>query len=237
MLGEQPDSRFYNVLQEISDMNDKMKTNANHIQIGGDHYKATKPGQQEHWDIVATHGLDYFQGQITRYVMRWKKKAGLQDLKKGLHTLQKYVELVEAGIIPDPTIKVTDEKDSYPTADGTQHSLGGGQGGPYQHRPNPNLYRDTQQRRTRGMPDVERQMGIPFCGDASPSSASLQPGSPEMGPVVFGNQAGQGRYAEGRPVAPSDGHKSYPDPTSYDTTRDHPAYDRDRDNPLPKYDR
>lgn len=79
-------------------------TEANARQVGGDHYKT---GGEEHWDMVARFQLDYFQGQITKYVMRWKKKNGLQDLKKAQHFLQKYLELVEAGIIPDPTKKET----------------------------------------------------------------------------------------------------------------------------------
>lgn len=66
---------------------------ANDRQVGGDHYKI--PGAVEHWDIVAQHGLDYFQGQITKYVMRWREKNGVQDLEKALHFLQKYIEVAE----------------------------------------------------------------------------------------------------------------------------------------------
>lgn len=63
---------------------------ANSEQVGGDHYKGVAV---EHWDIVAQHELDYFQGQITKYVMRWKKKNGIQDLLKAEHFLRKYIEL------------------------------------------------------------------------------------------------------------------------------------------------
>lgn len=65
---------------------------ANDRQIGGEHYKGKAI---EHWDIVAQHNLDYFQGQITKYVMRWKKKGGVQDLQKAKHFLDKYIELEE----------------------------------------------------------------------------------------------------------------------------------------------
>lgn len=68
---------------------------ANDRQVGGEHYKA--PGKVEHWDIVAQHNLDYFQGQITKYVMRWKKKNGVQDLEKARHFLDKYIELAQQG--------------------------------------------------------------------------------------------------------------------------------------------
>ena len=81
---------------------------ANEKQIGGDHYKA--PGKLEHWDIVAMHDLDYFQGQITKYVMRWKKKyntpeARLNDLRKALHVLEKYIELnTPKATVPDSPV-------------------------------------------------------------------------------------------------------------------------------------
>ena len=63
---------------------------ANDHQVGGHHYR--KDGNQ-HWDIVASHDLDYFQGQITKYVMRWKRKNGVEDLRKAQHFLEKYIEL------------------------------------------------------------------------------------------------------------------------------------------------
>jgi hypothetical protein len=67
---------------------------ANERQIGGSHYKV-EPGKEEHWDRVHRLGLDYFQGQITKYVERWKLKNGLQDLHKARHFLDKYIEVEE----------------------------------------------------------------------------------------------------------------------------------------------
>jgi hypothetical protein len=51
---------------------------ANERQVEGDHYKTSI----EHWDWVYANDLDYFQGQITKYIFRWKKKNGLKDLQK-----------------------------------------------------------------------------------------------------------------------------------------------------------
>jgi len=62
---------------------------ANLHQVGGEHYK----NPVQHWDWVASNELDYFQGQITKYVARWKKKGGIQDLEKARHFLDKYIEL------------------------------------------------------------------------------------------------------------------------------------------------
>ena len=70
----------------------KMGT-ANDRQVGGSHYKT---GSEEHWDRVARLNLDYFQAQITKYVERWRKKNGIEDLKKARHFLDKYIEIEEA---------------------------------------------------------------------------------------------------------------------------------------------
>ena len=77
---------------------------ANDEQVGGRHYKT---GGREHWDIVSEFGLDYFQGQITKYVMRWKHKhkepeKRLEDLKKAEHFLQKYLEINAIKSPPEP---------------------------------------------------------------------------------------------------------------------------------------
>lgn len=62
---------------------------ANDRQVAGDHYRS----EIQHWDYVWANDLDYFQGQITRYVTRWKKKGGVEDLEKARHFLDKYIEL------------------------------------------------------------------------------------------------------------------------------------------------
>jgi hypothetical protein len=63
---------------------------ANDRQVGGDHYGG---GEMQHWDVVHIFELDYFQGQITKYLFRWKKKGGVKDLQKAAHFLEKYIEL------------------------------------------------------------------------------------------------------------------------------------------------
>lgn len=55
-------------------------------QVGGEHYgKAT----YQHWDYVIDNNLGYFEGQVTKYVTRWRKKNGAQDLEKAMHYLEK----------------------------------------------------------------------------------------------------------------------------------------------------
>jgi hypothetical protein len=70
---------------------------ANERQVGGAHYRTS----MQHWDYVWVNDLDYFQGQITKYVTRWKRKGGIQDLEKAKHFLDKYIELVSKDCEPD----------------------------------------------------------------------------------------------------------------------------------------
>lgn len=65
----------------------------NRRQVGGTHYGLRS---YQHWDMVAEFNLDYFQGQITKYVMRWRDKNGVEDLEKAGHYLEKYMEIERA---------------------------------------------------------------------------------------------------------------------------------------------
>lgn len=62
---------------------------ANDRQVGGEHYKDS--GFQ-HWDFAIAAELNYLEGCITKYVTRWRKKNGLQDLEKAAHFLEKLLE-------------------------------------------------------------------------------------------------------------------------------------------------
>lgn len=70
--------------------------NPNDTQVAGTHYRA---GFQ-HWDLVAKLRLDYFQGQITKYVTRHRRKHGAQDLDKAIHFLMKVSYLHAHGDWP-----------------------------------------------------------------------------------------------------------------------------------------
>ena len=64
----------------------------NKRQIGGDHYKTSF----EHWDLVEESGMGYLEGNASKYVARWRKKNGKQDLEKALHYVEKLVELYDS---------------------------------------------------------------------------------------------------------------------------------------------
>lgn len=63
---------------------------ANATQVGGQHYKskAIQP-----WDYIASNNLGYLEGNVVKYVSRWKDKGGVEDLKKAQHYLAKLIEV------------------------------------------------------------------------------------------------------------------------------------------------
>jgi hypothetical protein len=71
-------------------------TTANKRQVGGTHYQQVTALGLQHWDLAALFHLDYFQGQVTKYLFRWRLKGGLQDLHKARHYLDKYLEVETA---------------------------------------------------------------------------------------------------------------------------------------------
>jgi hypothetical protein len=72
----------------------ELAQNANDVQVAGTHYKdkAIQP-----WDYIVANELGYLEGNIVKYVSRWKDKGGLDDLKKAQHYLAKLIEVVEDG--------------------------------------------------------------------------------------------------------------------------------------------
>jgi hypothetical protein len=74
---------------------------ANSKQVAGSHYGG---GTYQHWDMVVEHKLNYFQGQITKYVMRAPLKNGKQDLQKAAHFLEKYLEVYDLIHPSEPVV-------------------------------------------------------------------------------------------------------------------------------------
>ncbi len=72
----------------------KQEPKANQVQVGGYHYrnKTIQP-----WDAIHAWDLDFFSGNVVKYVARHREKNGVQDLKKARHYLDKLIELMEKG--------------------------------------------------------------------------------------------------------------------------------------------
>lgn len=67
-------------------------------QVGGSHYKnyAIQP-----IEYIMENGLDYLQGNVVKYVTRFKDKNGVEDLKKAAHYLQIMIERETAKNVPN----------------------------------------------------------------------------------------------------------------------------------------
>jgi hypothetical protein len=57
------------------------------VQVGGGHYKdmAIQPVE-----FIHANAIGYFEGNVIKYVSRWRKKNGIADLEKAKH----YIELL-----------------------------------------------------------------------------------------------------------------------------------------------
>lgn len=48
-------------------------------------------------EFIGANGLDFFQGNIIKYVLRYKEKNGLEDLAKAKHYLDMLISLQTTG--------------------------------------------------------------------------------------------------------------------------------------------
>ena len=60
------------------------------IQVGGDHYKslAIQPAEYIH-----ANNIGFFEGNVIKYVSRWKNKNVIADLEKAAHYIDLLIEL------------------------------------------------------------------------------------------------------------------------------------------------
>ena len=65
---------------------------ANDRQVGGDHYKNKNI---QPWDYIIANDIGYLEGNIIKYISRWREKNGLADLAKAKHYLDKLIETEE----------------------------------------------------------------------------------------------------------------------------------------------
>lgn len=71
---------------------------ANTYQVGGNHYQ----NDYQHWDFVVDARLGYLEGVATKYLQRWRRKNGLEDLEKARHYIIKLIEVHSAGRVTPP---------------------------------------------------------------------------------------------------------------------------------------
>lgn len=64
------------------------------VQVGAvnrppDHYK-TETGAQP-FDVIDMFGLDFYEGNAVKYILRWRKKGGIDDLRKAQHYIEEII--------------------------------------------------------------------------------------------------------------------------------------------------
>lgn len=70
------------------------------VQVAGDHYKkqAIQPVQYIH-----ANGIGFFEGNVIKYVTRWRDKGGIADLEKAKHYIDLLIELESKnGVVGNP---------------------------------------------------------------------------------------------------------------------------------------
>jgi hypothetical protein len=60
------------------------------VQVDGDHYKQMKIQPVE---FIHANGIPYLEGNVIKYVSRWRSKNGVADLKKAKHYIELLIEL------------------------------------------------------------------------------------------------------------------------------------------------
>jgi len=58
-------------------------------QIGGDHYRQ---GSIQPIEYIHANDMDFFSGNVVKYITRWKYKNGLEDLNKAKHYIELLIE-------------------------------------------------------------------------------------------------------------------------------------------------
>jgi hypothetical protein len=59
-------------------------------QVDGSHYKKLKIQPIEY---IHANGIGYMEGNVIKYVSRWKDKNGIKDLEKARHYIDLLIEL------------------------------------------------------------------------------------------------------------------------------------------------
>jgi hypothetical protein len=64
--------------------------NALDKQVAGNHYKDLPIQPVEY---IYANALGYFEGNVVKYISRWRKKNGIADLEKAKHYIELLIEL------------------------------------------------------------------------------------------------------------------------------------------------
>ena len=66
------------------------KPNPLEQQVGGNHYKDLKIQPVEY---IHANNIGYMEGNVIKYVSRWRAKNGIKDLEKAKHYIELLIQL------------------------------------------------------------------------------------------------------------------------------------------------
>lgn len=70
-------------------------------QIGGNHYKKYII---EPIDFITANNIPYIEGNVIKYLVRWKDKNGIEDLDKAIHYIELLKEIYVKGVCDNKEI-------------------------------------------------------------------------------------------------------------------------------------
>lgn len=65
-------------------------SNALNVQVDGDHYKSLKIQPVE---FIHANNIPYLEGNVIKYISRWRSKGGVKDLEKAKHYIDLLIEM------------------------------------------------------------------------------------------------------------------------------------------------
>lgn len=65
-------------------------TDALNTQVAGDHYKKLKIQPVQY---IYANNIPYLEGNVIKYITRWRDKGGIADLEKAKHYIDLLIEL------------------------------------------------------------------------------------------------------------------------------------------------
>jgi tRNA G37 N-methylase TrmD len=82
-------SMLEEVIDNLKQFNETKRIESNDTQIGGNHYKVMKI---EPVTFIIENDIPFVEGNIIKYVCRWKSKGGVEDLKKARHYIDMLIK-------------------------------------------------------------------------------------------------------------------------------------------------
>lgn len=72
-------------------------------QVAGDHYKKLKMQPVEY---ILANGLEFCEGNIVKYISRWRDKGGVEDLRK----IKQYCDFLIENELNETPLTTMDER-------------------------------------------------------------------------------------------------------------------------------